>query len=136
VSLSEVSKSLHRTFIPAVYETFVVSAGEQNLDRLEISPMKTYFRVDGSRDIFNSLSCVKDLRFIAPIHEYRRKRCYRNLYNDGSSAECDFIHRMGVNKLIHDNFMKKLLDTFRYSVFHLPKDSLRSFAYVVVKYPA
>jgi hypothetical protein len=145
VSLSEVSKKLHRTFIPARYEKFVVSARERSLDRLEIpSPVKTYFRVDGSRDIFNSLSYVKDLQFIAPIHTCQRKRCYHDSFKDGFSDDSDsdedepimnIMEADRLNKLIHDDSMKSLSDKFRYSFFHLPKNSLRSFAYVVVKRP-
>lgn len=42
-----------------------------------ISPMKTYFREDGSRDTFNSLEFLKDVQLVAPLNDLRRNRCYR-----------------------------------------------------------
>jgi hypothetical protein len=89
-------------------------------------PMKTYFKEDGSRDTFNVLSFVKDLRFISPINECRSKRCF-NYYLDETF---DFLDGDP-----HVDFMKSLSEAFRSAFLHLPKNSLRSFAYVVIKRP-
>jgi hypothetical protein len=100
------------------------------LDKLEIfSPIKTSFREDGSRAIFNSLSFVKDLQFVAPIHKRLGKRCYYGSFKVRWYETDDDLEK--ANQRLHNNFMENLSDIFRYSFFHLPKNSLQTFAYVV-----
>jgi hypothetical protein len=114
--------------MPVLYEKVIVSEREDRLDKLLISPMKTYFKEDGSRDTFDILSFVKDLRFISPIHECRCKRCYTYSLSFEDDEVVDSFD-------VHDYFMKSLSDAFRFAFLHLPKNSLRSFAYVVIKHP-
>jgi hypothetical protein len=106
------------------------------LDKLEIpSFLKTYFGEDGSRTTFNGLSFVKDLQFVAPIHKCRRRRCYLGIYDDwdlGDTVDLSLVNeRERANYRIHEDFIENISDTFRSSFFHLPKNSLRAFAYVV-----
>ncbi|OXV06392.1 hypothetical protein Egran_05840 [Elaphomyces granulatus] len=125
-SLSEVSKGLHRILMPVLYEKVIVSEQEDRLDKLLISspwPMKTYFKEDGSRDTFDILSFVKDLRFISPIHECRSNRCYNYCLSFEDDETLDSVD------VWHDDFMKSLSDAFRSAFLHLPKNSLRSFAW-------
>ena len=66
VLLSEVSKKLHLIIRPFLYAKVVISVLEHHLDQVTISPMKTYFKEDGSRDTFNSLEFLKDVQLQRP----------------------------------------------------------------------
>jgi hypothetical protein len=69
-----------------------------------IATTVSYFKEDGSRDTFDILSFVKDLRFNSPIHECRHKRYYT--YSLSFEDEAETFDSFDV----HDDFMKSLSD--------------------------
>jgi hypothetical protein len=100
--------------------------------------LKSCFGEDGSKDSFNSLGFLKDLRFTAPIHRYVNDRCaytsFWGLYygleiprdEEEEEEDHDDDHD-GDGEAIHDAFLGILADRLNYVFSQLTDNTLRRF---------
>lgn len=140
VLLSEVFKKLHLIILPFLYAKVVISVPEHHLDQVMISPMKTYFKEDGSRAIFNSLEFLKDVQLVAPFNDLRRNRCYRGEdphlpveYDAslGNEEEFDVFEEEENRQRPHQEMMTNLAEVLKDLLSHIPKNTLRGFSYAL-----
>ena len=140
VLLSEVSKKLHRIVLPIIYAKVYIPVPEHHLDQVTISPMKTCFKGDGSRDTFNSLEFLKNVQLVAPFNDLRRNRCYRGEvpllpveYDDylGDEEEFDMWEEEKNRRRPHDVMMTNLAKALKELLSHIPKNTLRGFSYAL-----
>ena len=101
----------------------IPSRSERELDRLNIpSFRKICFREDGSKDNYNSLIFLKDLRFTAPIHYCIDDRCkYPSIFDSDYGFEDDD------DEEIHGEFLRSLADSSGDVFSQLTDNTLRRF---------
>lgn len=103
------------------------------LDQLELTPVKTWFRQDGSKTIFNTLEFAKHLQLVAPIQDKLQNRCYHgDVYIKHPRTKKHWTE----NLESHFFGMEALDSNFQTLLFHLPEKSLRSFSYVGFVFPS
>jgi hypothetical protein len=109
--------------MPLLYRKVIISAPESALHKFETPLAKTYFKEDGSKDIFNCFQFANDLELVAPVCDRRKHRCQGNL------GDCPIPTDLNMARVLHEVFMDVLDISFRNALFHLPDNSLKSFSY-------
>ncbi|PGH01978.1 hypothetical protein GX51_04910 [Blastomyces parvus] len=125
--LSQVSKALHRHLLPFLYRDFKISVKDSNdLTQLHIPPfVKTYFKEDGTRDIVNCLSFVRNVE-ISPTISLQGHSCFENLIPHL------FVRNVPSNQMEaeeHNNTVELIGKKALSVLLYIPKDSLQSFSW-------
>ncbi|KLJ07936.1 hypothetical protein EMPG_16593 [Blastomyces silverae] len=125
-NLSQVSKALHRHLLAFLYHDFKISVKDNDLTQLHIPPfVKTYFKEDGTRDIVNCLSFVRNIE-LSPTVSLPGHTCFEKLQPHFWAREVPYN---GVTAEEHENTIELIGKKALPVLLYIPKDSLQSFSW-------